>query len=695
MTVSLDAALAGLRVAQQALDTASANIANASTPGYTRKILPQETAIINGSAVGVQSQTLVRIVDTQLRSSLNKQVSLSAGYSIQQKYFQRIQDFHGASDSGRSLSDQVAALANSFTQLSDSPDNQNLLNQTLVTAQQTAKKLNDFSTLITGLRQQTESDISAGITSVNASLDTIAQLNVQITALQSNGRSTADLEDQRDIAIKNVAQYLNITTFNVDNQITVMTSQGEVLADTASHKLYFQGTTLQPASFYPGGGLNGITVDSPSGRDITQTNLGGQIGALFTLRDQTLPTYNAQLDEAAHTLADRFQKEGLKLFVGADGTIPPNVADPAAVGYVGFATGIKVNDAVVNDPTLIRSGTTGNTELSGSNEVIRRVAQFVFGTTQYQQAASASDISGVVPLETLLGLSVNNRVTGSVDLNSYAPDISTLPGATFPGSFDITLGANPPVTVTVQSTDTAASIVANINAAVGSTVASVSSTGAIAFNYNGDITLADNSIGAPTFNAMGLQFGTTTMPNPSFQVQVGTRTPVTIQINPTDTSVELLAALNAVPGLTASLDANGHLVMQPTDGGDIKVVDTAGTPLATMGVTVANVPFTSMRQGHLGPNADLSTGLLANSTLTDYASSMIADQSEAANLNKTQSDQETSFLNTLDARNSNVSGVNVDQEMSDLIRIQAAYAASARMVSATQKIFEELIGAFQ
>ncbi|MCK5556638.1 MAG: hypothetical protein KAI76_10400, partial [Alphaproteobacteria bacterium] len=43
MTIALDAALSGLRIAQQALDVTSTNISNASTPGYTRKILPQES----------------------------------------------------------------------------------------------------------------------------------------------------------------------------------------------------------------------------------------------------------------------------------------------------------------------------------------------------------------------------------------------------------------------------------------------------------------------------------------------------------------------------------------------------------------------------------------------------------------------------------------------------------------------------
>jgi len=53
MPLSLDAALSGLRVAQQALDVASRNVSNAATPGYTRKILPQESLVVTGIGLGV------------------------------------------------------------------------------------------------------------------------------------------------------------------------------------------------------------------------------------------------------------------------------------------------------------------------------------------------------------------------------------------------------------------------------------------------------------------------------------------------------------------------------------------------------------------------------------------------------------------------------------------------------------------
>jgi flagellar hook-associated protein 1 FlgK len=45
---ALDAALSGLRVSQQQINVISNNVANASTPGYTRKILPQSSQALLG-----------------------------------------------------------------------------------------------------------------------------------------------------------------------------------------------------------------------------------------------------------------------------------------------------------------------------------------------------------------------------------------------------------------------------------------------------------------------------------------------------------------------------------------------------------------------------------------------------------------------------------------------------------------------
>ncbi len=689
MTVSMDVALSGLRAAQQAMDVAAANISNATTPGYTRKILPLEAQAFEGQALGVLTQTIVRQVDAALLADVNRQTALTESSTIRQRYFDRIQGFHGASESGRALSTQVTALAHSFTQLSAAPDDLALLSQTVAIASQTAGKINDFAALLTDMRHETETGIVTAVAELNRALDTIARLNGKITALTLSGQSTAGLEDQRDAAIKTVAKYIDITTFPADNQIIVSTRQGQTLADTTARTLVFQESTILPTSFYPGGTINGITID---GTDITQAGLGGQLGALIDLRDTILPQYTAQLDEFAQKLAERFDNEGLRLFTDLSGNVPASIPDPGStLPYVGFSSLIKVNEAILNDPTLIRNGTTGNTELEGSNEVIRRVAQFVFGAYRYQQSQGTVDISAGA-LTPLLGLTTQNIVTGTANLAGYT-DFSAVPGV--PGNFTIQIGVAAPQVIAVTAVDDAASLVTAINLAFGGPVADINGLGQIYLvTANNSFTLGNGTLGAAGLGTLGFVAGAYPTPDPSFQVQVGTRAPVTISIVPGDTSVELLAALNAVPGLTAVLNGTGRLVLTPSEGGDLKITDGPGGPLTAMGMTTTNVAHAVFRQFNLGPDGTLSTNLLANGTLQNYISSIISSQSQDASLNQATRDEDTAYLQALETRNANTSGVNIDQEMSDLIRIQAAYTAAAKMITVEQRLFDALLNSF-
>lgn len=700
MTNAIDSAISGLRIAQQALTVASNNIANASTPGYTRKTLPQQNMLIAGQSVGAEALPLSRVVNRALITDVNRQTALTEGYNVTAKYLNRIQDFQGPPNAGRALSSQVTNLANIFTQLSSTPDNLTLLSQTVNVAQQTANRINDFSKMLTTMRNDAEADISTAIADINQSLDSIARLNVQITSYAGQGQSTADLEDQRDLAIKNVAKYIDITTFPTDSTINVITKQGEMLADATPHLLYFQRSNILPSSYYPGGGVTGITVDSPTGNDVTTTGLGGQLGALLDLRDETLPQYMAQLDEFSYQLANRFQNEGLKLFTDVNGTVPPaapNVSPP--LGYVGFSSIIQVNSAVVLDPNLIRNGTTGGVQLPGSNEVIRRVAQFAFGSFQYQQASGTTPILGIGALTANLPLVTRASVVGTVNIAAYAPDLSAVPGLTTPTTFTLSIGGVPQ-TINIGAADTAANLVTTINGFFPG-AASINSLGQLAIAANATIIISDGPVGPPApvgaggIAALGLSFATTLQPQPSFQVQVGTQAPVTISIAPADTSVQLLLKLNAVPGLQAVLNGANGLLLTPLNGGDIQLTDGLGTPLTIMGVTTSNIAHSTFQQNNLGPNSNLSTGLLANSSLQDYMSNLVSIQGEDNNTVVRGQQQEDSFLKTLNARNDNLCGVNIDQEMSDLIRIQSAYAAAAKMITASQKLFEDMLNAFR
>jgi len=99
------------------------------------------------------------------------------------------------------------------------------------------------------------------------------------------------------------------------------------------------------------------------GVDVTRQLTGGQLGANIVLRDTTLPTYQAELDEFLQNTASQFAAQGLTLFTDPTGSVPAGGGIPVQSGYVGFAAEIQVNPTVLTDPSLV---VNGNTTVAGS-----------------------------------------------------------------------------------------------------------------------------------------------------------------------------------------------------------------------------------------------------------------------------------------------------------------------------------------
>ena len=107
------------------------------------------------------------------------------------------------------------------------------------------------------------------------------------------------------------------------------------------------------ATYYPGGGIPAIML---GGADVTRQLQGGQIGANITLRDTTLPTDQAELDELSQNMATRFASNGLTLFTDPAGNVPVATPPPAQNGYVGFPSAIQVNPGRAVQPVAVRDG---------------------------------------------------------------------------------------------------------------------------------------------------------------------------------------------------------------------------------------------------------------------------------------------------------------------------------------------------
>ncbi len=794
---SLDAALAGLRVSQQQISVISNNVANVSTPGYTRKLLPQSSQSVAGVTVGVRTETIIRNVDLNLERDLWTQVSSVGELDVQQSYLNRIQQFHGPPDAELSVAAEISRLRDSFSALSDVPDDPFVRESVVNDSVATANKINDLADLLNTLRNDAQNDIEQTVNRINDLLEQVAELNDQIQDNTTIGRTTAQYEDQRDEAIKELSGLIEVSFFQRgDGVLVVQTNRGVELATEEATLLQFNPTPVSATSSYPGS-INGIFIgdpSQPSAVDITAADPGGRLGGLLTLRDETLPRQTAQIDELAYNLARRLDAQGLRLFTNRVGTLPGNTAPdpttdpPTSVEYVGFASEIQVNELIIDNNELLRDGTFGATVQAGSNEVIRRVLEFGFGSVEYQLAenqdlATQVDLlnTGGDDLQTLLGLPSSNQLLGGRDLSAFASvgDLITSangalddPNDQFQITFEETRAGLGPDTITIDLSD--ADLVAGvdaldqlvnyINGLAGAVdpalnvVASAGPNGQLQINTSGSYEVDSNfgptGIGQDGLNFLGLSdnAGAPVLPeDPYFDVQVGNNDPVRITLEPGDTSVELLNKLQAVPSLavdTVNFAIDGVLRLRagedfdnPDFGGDIRIV---GGPFETSGATYASppattvrtaiddgvnitsalfgtysvsggavvdepiirdvgyasetnaslgppVPTTSFRQDFLGPQADISTGVIGSSTLIDFAQKMVNQQTQETILIETRQLDEESLRDALETQLLNESGVNLDEELGNLIVFQTAFSASARVVTAVDELFQELL----
>ena len=69
---------------------------------------------------------------------------------------------------------------------------------------------------------------------------------------------------------------------------------------------------------------------------------------------------------------------------------------------------------------------------------------------------------------------------------------------------------------------------------------------------------------------------------------------------------------------------------------------------------------------------------------------MVSENAQLANTNKTNGERQRSLTESLKLKSDSTRGVNLDEEMSNLIIFELAFNASARTLAVIQRMFETL-----
>jgi flagellar hook-associated protein 1 FlgK len=112
--------------------------------------------------------------------------------------------------------------------------------------------------------------------------------------------------------------------------------------------------------------------------------------------------------------------------------------------------------------------------------------------------------------------------------------------------------------------------------------------------------------------------------------------------------------------------------------------DAAGTP---------NVPFNTQDVGY---NRSVDYYILNDTALTleEFSRSMMDHQAEDLTVSKDSNEAETQYLKEVEQRYLDDAGVNTDEEMIQMIELQKAYSASAKMIGTINELFRDLMTAF-
>jgi flagellar hook-associated protein 1 FlgK len=353
----LGIASSGLKSINHQMALVSQNVANAGTPDYATEVSAQQSLTAAGQPMGVASGPATLQINSQLQAALFSQNTTVAGLQTRQTALQALDAVQGTPGQNNDLASLLGNLQAQFSALLTQPNDPTQQSKVVQTAQTLAQGINALSNAYTQQRQTAQTNLVSAVASLNATLGTIGSLSDRIVALKVGGQSTADLENQRNVAVDALSQVLAVKTLVQSNgDLLVTTETGTVLpTHGVANQIVAPDANIQPGETLSGGTVPGVTLNNI---DITSQLQGGQIGADLTLRDSTLPTYQAELDEFSMNLASRLQAQGLTLFTDPSGSVPvPALSGPVQASYVGFSSTIQVNQQVVLDPALTRDGT--------------------------------------------------------------------------------------------------------------------------------------------------------------------------------------------------------------------------------------------------------------------------------------------------------------------------------------------------
>ncbi len=680
LNVALLDALSGLQTNQRLLGVTSQNVSNVNTPGYTRKTGTQEALVLGGVGAGVDISSITRSVDVYLQRDLRTQAAGLGASQTLNDFYNNLQNLFGTPGSDSAIGAQVGALGNAFQALATAPEDATQQIDLVTQARFVANQLNSLAGQVQDLRQQADSDIATAVDDINTQLDAIQALNLRIAREMAQGQPTGDLEDQRDQAIGKLSQQMNISYFTRDTGETVIYAPGgQVLVDATAHHLSHSPTSQMSESLaWADGTVGPITLD---GADITGDLSNGNLGGLIQMRDTTLPNLASQFDELATALADRINavhNQGTAFPGAASLTSTRTFAGTDVPGLSGTArftitdnSGLTVATTDVTlTPAMTVSGLISaiNTGLGMTAASLNANGNLVLQPPSGTQRIAINEMTSQVAdggttegLGTFLGLNDFFATDKSYASYGSAQQASKTSALGLAGTLTVSGNGFAPVALAYTAGDSLQSVADAIN--MDATLGAANVSARVATDGSGFRLQITDSDGDNFFLSDTGSLTTT----------------LDLKTRPAEAArnVAVRSDIVADPGRVASATLSDATLA-------------VGDPAVTPGdnSTAQAIANTFNQRFSFAATGQLAAG---SRTLADYGGAILALNATQAKNASDQMDYRNGLYQALSNRATADSGVNLDDQMGNMILLQNAYAASARVITTTSQLYDILM----
>lgn len=680
ITQIMQSAVSSLNTQAAAIDITSTNIANINTEGYARRQAILEPLVLDGQTAGVELSQARHVIDRFLETELLSASASTGLYRAQADLHDRLQDFLGRPDLDLTLSARLDQVFASFTQLAVEPDEPARRLQTVDDLRTFAAELNRLSDQIQALRGEAENRVAIDVNQVNIALARIDELNREISHLKITGGNASALIDERQRALNDIAELIDLHVIEAsDGQIDIYTRSGVTLLDGKRWVLTFDpagsvdsGTRFNPILAFrldPSGNQVG------TGEPLYPKLRAGAIKGRIDMRDIAFPQLAAEVGNLSAMVIDQINR-----------VHNAHSAVPAPTSLTGIDTGLGAGDphgftGIVDFVQLAADGSIqARATIDFSTPGLTTLGDVVTAVNAALPGASLGLANGV--------MSFAATAPGSGFAHFFA--MNDLMRASAPAHFDTGFAAGD-----AHGFGAVGTVDIRVDGPGGQTIRQHTLDFASGFTTFGDV-LADlntafTGIASFALDADGRLVSTMATANESRHVSVAADSTLR------GTTLLTFSALFGL-GRRFSMDAASSVEVVDRIVADSGLLSTAALDLTVAaGDPAINVGDNS---GALAlqaldgqPQSFRAAGGLAAMTteLPRYTALVLGGVGQDAARAASLADDRAILLEEVKARRQSYSGVNLDEELSNMIIYRNAYNAAARMISTANEMFDILL----